>query len=120
MVWILCTFSNADILNQLLDILLTFVLFSVNVFIFAVIYLVNGLIYKGNVVTPTPEQALYFSVGAVTGSGFSPFEPHDDIYLFVSLESLIGFLMIPVLLSLFFLLIESRAVRDRNGAGAAE
>ena len=94
--------------NEIIGI--TGIVFSL-LLIFANLYRIEGLYFQGEKIIPDWKTAIYISINMFTSNGFSDFTPTPSIRMYVALETLIGFIMIPVIMTVGFMIYQRP---DRN------
>jgi hypothetical protein len=78
------------------------------VLVFAVIYWKNGLIISGEYQKVLFTDALYFSVTTWTTLGYGDFSPPQDLRLITSIQALLGYIAMGMLVALLSLWLPER------------
>ncbi|RMD64639.1 MAG: hypothetical protein D6824_03735 [Planctomycetota bacterium] len=82
--------------------------------IFANLYRAGGLIQNGSPITPTWAESIYFSISVFTSNGIGEFTPKPGLRIYIALESLIGFLMTPVIITMAFIIYQKKCGENRS------
>jgi len=89
---------------------LSTVLIAGNVIVlFAMIYLTRGLLENGKAIAPTQFEGMYFSILVFTGNGWGEFLPTSITRIVVLVQTVLGVLFFPMLISSMLLLFEAAA-----------
>ena len=79
-----------------------------NIILFASLYEYFGLMSNGNIVKEGFITSLYFSIVTWTTLGYGDYSPIPEMKLIASLEAIVGYFYMAILVGLFFILLNSR------------
>jgi len=83
------------------ELVLAFTFGISNIFIFASLYYIYGIQFDDGLIVESFSDSIYFSIVTWTTLGYGDFKPIGELRLIASLEALMGYIYMAILVGLF-------------------